>query len=694
MVSLLMSVSLQRADWGGVAHAKSSPGPVPLSRGDTLLDRFEVTTIKRHREFIRVRFKDGQSECVVEIGVSRDDPWSTTFYRVQPAPGSQPPRVLLLGLLKALKAWEARDGHTPFVRVHDPDADTATDTVQDGVNLLRPHASRHANPVPPPAGIPLTIGGAIALLLIWGCCAAGPTRRRDQALFGGVLATMSVALAMLEPSAIPLEWITLIHEGSVERIVASLYGHGNHGPAQDTLRWLYGPQQVAPIRVTVLLHIILTGGTALGLVIMCQRITESPAIGLLIGSAATLNPLVINAALSELPAALVSALIALWVLAYARREVAPRCAWSAMIVLSVLLAATRTELGLLSGLATTGVAAERWLRIKRPMTAKTRRLLWLLALSLITGIGGLLFWLSGRAEALQESWVFLQLPALDVLHPGILTWPIAAAATLPLGVAVLAVFGWFHIVIHQRALALGALGFVLLYRVYWASAHEGEAPYEVVRYLSLLAMPLALMAAVGWRWALRVTHRHRARWLLMGTLTVGCLVPMPNSLVKSLVTGQHVEAEGALLDMPLSRLQQIEARALLTSWEAYPECVIATVSARDPKPTHPPKAYDYVLFGEQLIEPLTAERIESPLAPWVEQHVPGVACIVFHRGIDCAVESGPSCTEEAAQGTRLSEFEVRGRPYYDHLKRLEPVRIERFQLRTAQPQDRVPFQAR
>ena len=173
----------------------------------------------------------------------------------------------------------------------------------------------------------------------------------------------------------------------------------------------------------------------------------------------------------------------------------------------------------------------------------------------------------------------------------------------------------------------------------------------------------------------------------MGTLAIGCLLPMPNSLIKSLVTGQHVEAEGALLDMPLSRLQQIEARALLASWEAYPECVIATVSARDPKPTHPPKAYDYVLFGEQLIEPLTAKRVESPLVPWVEQHVPGVPCIVFHRGIDCAVEGGPSCKEEAVQGSKLSRFDVSGRPYYDHLRRVEPVQIERYQLRAAQPKD-------
>jgi hypothetical protein len=527
--------------------------------------------------------------------------------------------------------------------------------------------------------------GLFGLLLIWACCGAGPRGRLDRLLFAIALGAAGACLSLIDPLIIPTSWITLIHEGSVERLVAALYGHGNHGPLQDTLRWLYGPTEAAPIRAVMVLQLALTAVQAIGLIVLCQRITMSLPAGLLIGAAATLNPLVVNAALSELPAPLVHVLWLMWAVAFGRRGHAPKAAWTAMITISALLGATRPELGLLAGIATTGSALDAWLRAKPKHPGHHRRVVWGISALMLIGIGGLLHWLSRRSEELQETWVYLQVPALDVIHPGVLTWPIAMAAVLPMGIAILALIGWVTALSERRALALGALGFILLYRLYWASAHEGEAPYEVARYLSLLAMPIALMAAMGWHWSVAQSKGKAGHRVLVSIMALSCVLPLPEQAVRHLLWGQHASAEGALLEMPLSRLQQIEARALLTSWESYPECVIATVSARDPKPTHPPKAYDYVLFGEPLIEPLSARRLDSPIGPWVQQHVPGVPCVIFHRGIDCHVDGGPACESEAAQGLALSRFEVQGRPYYDHLTRRAPVSIERYQLRIESP---------
>ena len=54
-------------------------------------------------------------------------------------------------------------------------------------------------------------------------------------------------------------------------------------------------------------------------------------------------------------------------------------------------------------------------------------------------------------------------------------------------------------------------------------------------------------------------------------------------------------------------------------------------------------------------------------------------CVIFHRGVDCQVAGGPDCIEETRGARLLGGVERAPRPYYDHVLRAEPVRLERWE---------------
>ncbi|MDP6944486.1 MAG: AMP-binding protein, partial [Myxococcota bacterium] len=282
------------------------------------------------------------------------------------------------------------------------------------------------------------------------------------------------------------------------------------------------------------------------------------------------------------------------------------------------------------------------------------------------------------AEALQG--IRGRLPKQGgVVGLGMSTWPVALTASLPLGLALLAIVGLVAALRRPLRWTAAPAALLVLHGVYWTSAHNGDAPYEVLRYAALESGLAMVLAALGWGVVVQWSQGRRfgdAAWIVLGGL---CLVSLPDGVWRPMLETHHRESEGPLYDMPLSRHLQAEARALVDVLEGRPECLVVTVSAVEPSASREVTAYEYVFFGGSLAAPQIADRVPGAFGPLVDTVAAKGECVLFHRGLDCHVAGGPDCREEVAGATFVKGLERAPRPYYDHVLRTEPVRLELWQ---------------
>ena len=120
----------------------------------------------------------------------------------------------------------------------------------------------------------------------------------------------------------------------------------------------------------------------------------------------------------------------------------------------------------------------------------------------------------------------------------------------------------------------------------------------------------------------------------------------------------------------------MSTEALIRAMEARPDCVMATVSAVEPGADREVSAYEYIFFGGSLMAPQLCERVPGRYGDIADSVVSDGECLRFHRGLDCHVARGPDCREEVAGARFVEGIERAPRPYYDHVLREEPVRLE------------------
>ena len=652
--------------------AMAQPGGFPWSRGDEVGSGWTLSALKRHPEFVRLTLERGDERAEVEVVPSGGPgPWSTEHYRVQPPPGIAAKPSALKVTRSALAAWEALDGHQPFVGK----ASAAEATPSAGPALPAWRVQRAQDGPPEGRGYWALLWG-VMLALLSACLARA--RRPGRAL-GGLALSLGVGCVVgfgVSPSALPTAWITVLHEGAVSHIIGSLHGEGHHGPALDALRWWFDTGEGSGLRALVHLNLTLSAMNTLALGWLCWTLTGHRSLALLTAAAWGLCPLQVNLAWSDLPAALLTTHVLVGAVALQMVSRTPRLAMALLALSALGLGGVRLEWGVL-GLLTWGSMILCLLlpdalkaRLDRPWLSLGALLIGALVISFMGQLG------EGTMVSAPEAWTLWQKSSGGAVGFGILSWPLGLLATWPLGLTLLATLGLWALLKRPLSASAAGIGLLLLQGVYWTSAHGGDAPYEVLRYAALMSGLAGVLVLIGWRTLLAWCEgrtRGKALWLSVAAL---CLVPLPDGLFRMGLETHHAESPGPLYDMPLTRHVQAEARSLMALSEAHPECVIATVSAVEPGGDRQVSAYEYVFFGGSLMAPQVCDRVPGAFGEIARAALSEGECLLFHRGLDCHIRGGPDCREEVAGAELIGGVERPERPYYDHVLRRAPLRLE------------------
>ena len=100
--------------------AASPQMELPWQKGQELVPGWRIVGLESQTEFVRFRLKGASGEHVVEVTYNSGLPgeWATRSYRVQPAPGENPPLPLLSAVLGKLQQLDAQPEQKPFVTRH------------------------------------------------------------------------------------------------------------------------------------------------------------------------------------------------------------------------------------------------------------------------------------------------------------------------------------------------------------------------------------------------------------------------------------------------------------------------------------------------------------------------------------------------------------------------------------------------
>ena len=660
----------------------SALGPAPWSLDQELSEGWIVTSLKRHPEFLRLGLVRDKQRAQVEIVGSEDaeDAWSTRFYRVQPAPGLDAPKDALISVLKTLKRLESEPEHRPFVK-QKGHVQVELNTPEARGPPLGELRTQTQRAWPPDNAWFWLLSNLLALALLGTCLTSHAEAKGLRLWFSLSLAAPVILSLSLDVSLLPLAWITLLQEGSVSGIIASLHGQGHHGPAFDALLWALGGEEGLRIRHIVKMNLVLGLFNMLGVAALTWVTTRRFALALLSASAWGLSPLVVNAAWSDLPAMLIASYTLLGACALSLFRHAPKRALTLLALIALLLGGVRLEWGILGAISWISLLGARLIppsirtHLDRGVTSLFALLIGLGSISLIGVLG------EGTSASAPEAWQLWQAQGGGAADWGILTWPLAMAAACPLGLVILALIGGIQTLMRPLQWSAVFIGALLLQGIYWTSAHGGDAPYEVLRYATLMSGLLAALSALGWHVLLAwLDGRKYANTLVIG-LALLCVIPPSPELFRSALETHHQESAGPLYEMPLSRHLQAEARSLIAAHERYPECIIASISAIEPSAEREVSAYEYVFFGGSLAAPLVTKRQPEYFNEGLDRVVSGSECVLVHRGLDCHIKGGPDCREEVGGAHFVSGLERLPRPYYDHVFRREPVRLELWQKR-------------
>ncbi|MGM0578484.1 MAG: hypothetical protein ACQEXJ_22360 [Myxococcota bacterium] len=621
--------------------------------------------VRTHSEFLRLVFTDGQRTAAVEIAAhdGPSGPWQTTHYRVQPAPGSDPPRRLLEAVMTGVRRLDG-PGHAPFVepveKVPGPEGRLVEKTplVEIVQRRLEALEVRH-----------LVLGlDALALLLFLGVGRAWA--REDRAWRGRLALGAAVGAALvttlavlLRPADLPISWITILHEA--EHNVEHLYVLGEHrGMHHRLLLDLVRTEAGASLRTAVWLHLVQWAAAGALFFLVAWRVLRRASHGLALALVFLLNPISLQAALSMTPSALLGLLFVLALppmALLARREAFGPLARTAALLLvatlTVLATLARKEAAILFGpallLASIQATAGRgplqllhervvaWFRGALGPGGRRRRIQIGLVLAA-------LFVLSMVVDPSNEyEWIW---DAVDPLNPSALVLPFVVLQAVPATITLLAIVGFVAGLRRWAAVGLLPITTLVLFRLYHSAAHGSE--YEILRYVTMVMPAVMVMVLLGWRATAAFFDRlqgRRTRIRVGVALAAGLLVglPMPDR------GGPHPAPFDSADRLLLSRNRQVAARFLLHAVEEHPGCVFFT----------PTRDGEWVAFGVPVPAPVT---VDSPTMKELDGVVDAESCALLYEGLDCNLErSNADCGLIEAEGVPLDVRTFPSRPYLD-----------------------------
>lgn len=616
MVCLIACLALGAA--GMLAGEAWANAGQPWAQGDAV-GPWRVRDCQVHPEFVRCIFDNGAAVAGVEYVAAgpaqADRSWCSAHYRLQPAPQSNPPPELLVLLRDRLRQWDQGEGAPAL-------ADQASKSGWNWDNCVF-------------ALLDLLISvAAVWLARRWLSLAAAAW------LLAGGAGAVAVHV-WLAGDALPVGWITSLHESTTRQNIELLYGRNRHaGPHLDFLVWLTMHGDQPSLRDLVRLNLAATLFSFGALAAIADA-----ALGRLAGVVMFLAmlgcPLVQLAAISELESPVTGLLALAAVPALARLAGEPRSA----LALSQLMLAT-----LAMGLVRTesagwGLCALAWHAARARWGADA----WAVVAARARLWAGGHRWQAAALLAVMAAAVPLVdtttrpgwlAAGLHPLHPSILTLPLLLLSAWPLWLAVPGMAGAYVLARrHWSAWGWILLATVILYRVWFAASHR--VYYEMVRYcLGLLPLvaAAALLALAHVDLWLKDLSRRAA--ILVGVTSIAVAVAPSFGPLANLIWDRRA---GALDEIPLlDRDQQREVRALQAAVDGHPRCILVAPLHLAEERLGAALQPGFALFGGTLRAPIVQAGGYPAAAAAVAKLAP--PCAMVYRGLDCALIADIGCT--------------------------------------------------
>ena len=525
----------------------------------------------------------------------------------------------------------------------------------------------------------LVANGAVCILIV--LVLGGWARARPQVrphVVGGVVC---VALAgcvlplLFSPADVPLGWITPLQEGRSFRDIRQLYGQTAHAGAgfSTLIDWL-SAHAVTSLPAVVRVNICVAVVNAILFFFVASFVLDSWWASLVFALYYAGNLNTLHAAVSETPAAVWSTHFWLGCIAAAviddQAHATPRLRRLALVLLVALAwlaALLRSELLLLGGPAVVVAVAKElgWeAEMRRAVRGAGR-----LVRSIVAG--RLSIFVLATAALLAMRFLPRMGPvsyAIDGIAPlnlSFLLMPQKLGVFLPVGLIVLFVLGLVHSTRRWVSFVLLPITLLTLFKTY-ASATQGA--FEAFRYLTFLTPAVFFLALFGFRelcdWAQRwawPSWWKRPALLLLG---LSMLAWQPFGPRETFGRRHHVP--GLTSPEPLlGRNLQTEVRYVLDLVRRYPSCVFLVKAQRDESRLDGPPRYRWGAFGAPVRE--FKEMLDTGESPEqvAANLVPGAACVLFYRSLDCDLVDSDGCQAETHGRVALEERVVGDLPYSD-----------------------------
>ena len=539
-------------------------------------------------------------------------------------------------------------------------------------------------------GVLLGINAAAALLLLVVVAAWARHRGRRAIGFIGLLAAVGTAIAyfsQVRAADIPTEWLTVLHYGSEEMNIAHLYARGAHVGRNF------------PLAVTVV-----AGGA---------RLTLNDVVRMNLGLALVnliaffciatrvqggwwaipwtlvfaFNVATFMASFSELPSNLLHLYFLSGVIGWATlNDYEPQPRWvraaAALLLcaLTVLMASTRSEMGMIGGVALGVWAAHSLLgedswaaclaQVRRAVQWAASFLSRRPALIALFCLAGWLISFGAFGIGCGSIALRCGLSALYPFNPNFfLGFVLLPAIGLPVAVAMAAFAGTVYAAFNFRRFGGIALAVIVIVNLFLA------APlgfYEVVRYTSYFIGIVLLVGLFG-RVAFDELSARRGwpeRWRAVATVLyvmAWFTLPVLGTLEPYLRPEYHTG--GGLAQLLLDRNTQREVRFLVAQTRNNPECVFVARAVEDH--THPLQqpVWEYILFGGPIEEPIIVREEDQGLDAIIARHAPGARCVRLYYGDDCNLTFTDRCRSFVAGREIVDEERFWSRPYNDPRER-------------------------
>jgi len=534
-----------------------------------------------------------------------------------------------------------------------------------------------------PAGLwtPLTLGAlhlVVALLLVPIVCAWARHPGRRRVALSAVLSVAAVAvvyLSRVRPSDIPIEWITVLHEGLGYKTILHLYTRGVH--AGVNFAYVLGCIARGPtanLHEVVWLNVFLAFVNAVIFAHVAVRIA-GVTWGIVWTLVFALNPATLLAAFSELPTNVLALYFFVGLIAWLvltdplpQPRLLRAAGYAVCAIVTLLVSLTRPELGSI-GLTALGLETMHWLvpagtwdaGVERLQAVAQRTVAFLADHLFVTAVlcaTGTIISKIGLPVLLGRQ----EFAGLYPLNPSAVSlFAFLPMLLLPVGVALAIFFGYLHAARHFRRFGGLALSLFFLIRMYFAAQNQY---YEMGRYLTYVFPALFLLGLYGWPQFNALARAWQPNWARAARILyvmAWFMRPLPG--VPDFYLRPQFYPDGGLAQFLPDLNLQHEVREMLRLTEQSPECVfVGRVVMNYGQPEEAPQ-YGFALFGGPIAMPVFVDEHEAPLGDVIARAAPNATCVRLYLGGDCNLVRSDGCSDFVAGHRLIEEQRFGSRPY-------------------------------